>query len=177
MAFTFNADPTSPSMNSYTSVAVADDYFASRFARDDDVKWGDLQESQKQALLVTASRLFDTFKWGGLKTSKTQPMQWPRQTLYDNEGQAYPSNSIPRLVNEAICEQAFWTLNEDNRTLDDDQRAAFVDFKAGPLSVKINKSAPRGISPKVEGLLLALGDGILLALPGGTGARTLNMQL
>lgn len=179
MAFTFDADPQSATMNSYVSVEDADDYFASRFdlnVVDGGKGWSDFDESTKQALLVSASRILDTLQYGGLKTLRHQPMQWPRQTMYDNEGNAYPSNVLPEKMKQATCEMAFWKWTEGDRYLSDTDLRQVDSVKIGPLDVKALKGADTW--PKVvTDLIKSIGAGTLLVDPSGNKAQSMRMYL
>lgn len=174
MAFTFDAGPLSATMNSYASVEFADDYFSGSFRAGP--TWAELDDTQKQAALVQASNFLDTFIYGGLKTSRTQPMQWPRSGMYDNEGNAYSSQVLPTKVLQATCEMAFWYVNEGNRVLDDVTVSQYEGFKAGPLDVKIRKGAAT-MPPEVLQLLNAVGLGTVISTGDNGSAKTMNMSL
>lgn len=179
MAFTFDADPVSATMNSYVSVSYADDYFAARFdlnVVDGGKGWSDFDESTKQALLVSASRDLDNLQYGGLKTSRTQPMQWPRQTIYDNEGNVYHSNALPEKMKYATCELAFWKWTEADRYLSDTDLRQVESVSIGPLDVKALKGADTW--PKVvTDLIKSIGAGTLLSDPSGTKAQSMRIYL
>lgn len=163
-------------MNSYVSVSDADDFFASKYVPADSEQWSELDEAVKQALLASATRALDVFVYGGLKTSKSQPLQWPRSGMYDNEGTAWPSTVVPVPMSQATCEQAYWMWNEQNRTLDDVTLQQFDSFKAGPLDVKIRKNPLLGISPEALALIKSMGYGTLIST-GSDGAVSMNMVL
>ena len=167
MAFTFDSNPLSGSMNSYVSTSYADDYFVARFGAE---AWADLDDSQKQALLVTATNLLDTFVYGGLRTSKTQPLQWPRQGIYNDEGYLYPNNVLPAGMLKATCEQALWLLQEQDRVLPDITLSQVDSFKAGPLDVTVKKGAPT-MSPDVVRMISSIGQGVLINT-GDSGKKT-----
>jgi hypothetical protein len=168
----FDANPASATMNSYTSVEFADDYFALHFKGNE--AWIAFTTSQKQSLLVSATTILDTFSYGGLKTVRTQPLQWPRQGIYDDEGNAYSSADQPFKVKQATCELAYWIWTEGDRTLDDTTVTQYESFSAGPLTVKMRK--PVSYPQNVLDLLNSVGTGTLLST-GKSGATSLNMAL
>lgn len=174
MAFTFDADPTSATMNSYVSESDADDFFAGKFGAGD---WSELDSANKQALLTTATRLFETFEFGGLKASRAQPLKWPRQGLYSNEGNAWTSVAVPVPMLQATCEQAYWTWRESERVLDDTTLQQYTDFSAGPLTVKINANAPTHSRDAIA-LINGMGQGTLINTGvDGSKAKSMTMHL
>lgn len=173
MAFTFDASPSSATMNSYTSVEFADDYFMGSFKG---TGWADLDLAVKQGALVQATNFLETFVYSGLKSSRTQPLQWPRQGMYDNEGNAYSPATVPVKVQQALCEMAFWIYNEENRTLDDTTLLQFNSFKAGPLDVAISAKAIT-VPREVLWLLNALGQGTVISTPDTGSKKSMNMGL
>ena len=64
MAFTFDASPSSATMNSYATVEFADDYFTGSFKG---TGWADLDTAVKQGILVQATNFLETFVYAGLK--------------------------------------------------------------------------------------------------------------
>lgn len=168
----FDANPSSSTMNSYVDVTFADEYFSLHFRGGD--AWSAFTTGQKQSLLASASTILDTFTYGGLKTSKTQPMQWPRQGIYDDEGTAYSSAVVPVKVRQAACELAYWIFTEGDRVLDDTTMNQLETFSAGPLDVKIRKSV--GYPAIIESLLNSVGTGTLLSM-GSSGVKSLSMSL
>lgn len=159
MAFIFDSAPTSGTMNSYTSVSFADDYFVSRF---NGAAWASFDEPTKFSLLVQATNLLDTFAYGGLKTSKTQPLQWPRQGIYNDEGTPYSSSVVPTKMQQATCEMAYWLYTESDRVLDDTTLQQLDSFKAGPLDVAIKKDAMLWPSKAIQ-LIKSIGFGTLIS--------------
>lgn len=177
MAFTFDADPVSATMNSYVSVEDADDFFASKFIPADSEQWLDLDAVVKHQLLCTATRTLDAFVYGGLKKTKTQPLQWPRSGMYNDEGTAWPDAVVPVPMKQATCEQAYWLWTEGSRTLDDTTLLQFEDFKAGPLSVKIRKNALTDVSREALALIKSMGQGTLISTNRNMGATSMTMKL
>lgn len=177
MAFTFDPNPDSATMNSYASVLDADDFFASKFVPADAEQWADLDETTKQALLCSATRVLNTFVYGGLRTTASQPLQWPRQGLYTDEGQPWASISVPLPMKEATCEQAYWIWTEGNRVLDDTTMGQLESFSAGPLDVKIRKNPLAKISVAALDLINSMGKGTLISTGDTGGPKTLNMSL
>ena len=177
MAFTFDADPVSANMNSYVSVSDADDFFAAKYIPADDDQWSDLDEAIKQALLCSATRVLETFEYGGLKNSRTQPLKWPRQGMYTNEGVAWPHSTVPEPMKQALCEQAYWLWTEKDRVLDDTTMMQVDTFKAGPLNLKLRKNAVVYISPEALGLINSMGTGTLINTGYTGGATTMSMEL
>lgn len=173
MAFTFDAVPTSGTMNSYTTVEFADDYFTGSFKG---TAWSDFTTEQKQGILVQATNFLDTFIYGGLRSTRGQPLQWPRQGIYSDEGYAYSPAVVPAKVQQAVCEMGFWIYTEGDRVLSDSTLLQYDSFKAGPLDVAISKKAlttPR----EVLWLLNAVGIGTVISTGSDGAKKSMNMAL
>lgn len=177
MAFTFDADPVSATMNSYVSVEDADDFFASKYIPADADQWLELDLAVKEALLCSATRVLNTFVYGGLRSVRTQPLQWPRSGMYNDEGYAWPSTVVATPIKQATCEQAYWMWTEGTRVLDDTTLQQVDSFKAGPLDVKIKKDALVNISRDALALINSMGQGTLISTGQAGGAKTMNMSL
>lgn len=167
-----DANPASSTMNSYCDLTFADEYFSLRFGAE---AWADFEEAKKEALLVRATNKLDTFKYGGLKTSRTQPLMWPRQGIYDDEGNPYPQSVVPVKVKAATCEMAFWYWTEDDRFISDTDAGQIESYSAGPLSVKA-KAGANDFPKIVTDMLSSIGEGTLL-LGSVSGARTMQIRL
>ena len=172
MAFTFDSTPTSGTMNSYTSVSFADDYFVARFGAE---SWSSFDEPKKFALLVQATNILDTYMYGGLRTSRSQPLQWPRQGIYNDEGTPYSSAVLPDKMQKATCEMAFWLFTEEDRLLSDTSLQQVDAFKAGPRDLKIRKSA-MVIPEKVLSTIKSIGAGTLISTSEST-KTSMDMKL
>lgn len=168
----FDANPSSSTMNSYADTTMADEYFSLHFKGS--AAWAAFTTGQKQSLLVSASTILDTFVYGGLRTVKTQPLQWPRQGIYNDEGTLYSSATVPLKVQQAACELAYWIFTEGDRVLDDVTMSQLETFKAGPLDVKMRKFV--AYPPIVESLLTSVGAGTLLSM-NKSGPKSLDMGL
>ena len=158
MAFTFDSTPSSSVSNSYLSVQEADDYFAGRFGAD---KWMTFTNTQKQQLLVTASKQLDTAVYGGRRAEQIQSMQWPRFGLVDGDGYAISDLVIPAKMKEATCEMAYWIWTEEDRLLSDTEILQVDTYKVGPLDIQVNKERIV-LPPKVEEMIKSIGPGVLV---------------
>lgn len=132
MAFVLDANPSSSTMNSYVSLAEADDYFAGNFSAM--ARWEELTESQKNAALRQATLILDNLAYAGYKTVSTQPLQHPRKSVVDREGYAYDENVVITKVKYATCELAYWIANEENRLFDDTELEQFKSINMGPIN-------------------------------------------
>jgi hypothetical protein len=50
--------------------------------------------------------MLDRQNWEGAKTSASQPLEWPRTGVYDKNGDAVSSSTIPQAITDATIEQA-----------------------------------------------------------------------
>lgn len=168
-----DASPTSPTMNAYCDLTFADAYFAFRFGAE---AWTDFDESTKEALIVRATNKLDTLEYGGLKADRNQPLQWPRQLIYDNEGNSYASDVVPTKVKQATCEMAYWLWTEEDRFFSDTDLGQIESYSAGPLDVKAKKGAATWPDEAMT-LLRSVGKGTVLGTNSGAGAQTMRIML
>lgn len=107
-----------PDANSYATVEYANAYFSVRGVE----QWEDADTSEKEAALVRATSGLDTKyrgKWIGQKRHAEQKLAWPRSQaigeddpLTDEDGAPLPTDAVPALVMEAVCEVALIELSE-----------------------------------------------------------------
>lgn len=172
-----DANPASPDMNAYCDVAYADAYFTFRFGAD---AWTDdtLSDAQKEALIVSSTNELENFMYGGSKTAASQPLQWPRKSLYDLNGDPIPSDVLPSKMKNATLEWAYWKWTEEERLLSDADVYQVDSVKyASALDITAKKGAPT-IPPKVLSILNSIGQGVLLSTGNdGTSAQSMNMVL
>ncbi len=146
--------------NSYVDIAYADEYMLSRVGA---TAWADLEDSAKEAHILTAMRQIEVTIWNGTKLNRTtQSLNWPRLGLYDWDANVL--KDIPDKLKQAIMEFVFWTLTEGDRFVSDTDVQQISSFSAGPLDVTL---APGAVffPPMVEQLLFALGPGVINRAP------------
>jgi hypothetical protein len=168
-----DANPISPTMNSYCDLAVADTYFAFRFGGE---AWADFDEAKKEALLVRATNRLETLKYGGLKFVRTQPLLWPRSGIYDDEGNLYAPNILPTKLKQATCEMALWYWTEEDRYFSDVDLDQVESYKVGPLDVKAKQGA-KALPQEALDLISSIGQGTLLGTSSQTGPQTMSINL
>lgn len=118
MAFVFDSTPTSATLNSFCTVAVADDYQSTKL----NTAWAAATTGNKEKLLAWATRQFSTLDWQGSMAVITQPQQFPRKYLYIKGGTAnsevydqyqFPWDTIPKFLQEATADFAGYLLEGD----------------------------------------------------------------
>ena len=58
-------------------------------------------DAAAESWLWRAARKMDLFRdWKGDKANSTQGLQWPRENVYDADGELVPSTSIPRDISQ-----------------------------------------------------------------------------
>ena len=172
MAFTFNADPTSASMNSYVTVAEADDYFSAKFGAS---AWADFDQATKEALLFGATNTLETFQFDGQRTVRTQPLKWPRKLVYNEESVEQPSNVVHPKIKQATFELAYWAWTEEDRPATDAELEQLQSSKVGPLDYTFKSGVSR-IPAYIIDLVKSIGPGILISAPGSKqGVKTITL--
>jgi hypothetical protein len=69
-------------------------------------------ETCRQAL-TTATAILDALAWGGVPTDPSQALAWPRNGMRDLSGASLPCNLIPKAVQTAVAELAFYLLSNE----------------------------------------------------------------
>ena len=85
--------------------------------------------------------------WTGAPASATQKLSWPRTGMFDNNGNAIPSNVIPDELKEAEAEFAGQLLKSD-RTLDNDVIVqGITSIKAGSVALSFKDQIFKQVIP------------------------------
>jgi hypothetical protein len=107
MAVFLDPVPSSPTMNSYASIADADAYHASQLYGEG---WADVEggDDQKAQALITATRILDeNVEWEGWPTANAQPLGWPRSGVMTRNGTQIINGTIPQALKNATAAFAF----------------------------------------------------------------------
>jgi len=132
--------PGGASDNSYVSLAEAEAYFDDRINSTANGNWDTdsagvaRTDAAKSAALVTATRRIDEEQFLGLKTSSGQALKWPRTDVYDEDGNAFNSATIPAIVKQATYLTALELLRAD--FLQEDYMGNFSYFQSGAVQIK-----------------------------------------
>lgn len=150
-----NAEVGSLLANSYVTEAEADAYFLDRSNAS---QWS--TSTEKEALLITASRLLDwNLKFKGSKTSELQSMQFPRTGVELSSGYAVPVDVIPTEVKFAVFELALSSMTTDRMA--DNPLAGIEQVKAGPLFIKSAAVSDNPKNPVISDSIRSLLSGYL----------------
>lgn len=119
MALTLVKEDGSGLVNA-NSYADKDDGDAYHEARLNATAWTGASDANKEIALCMATSLIDRyFDFGGYKTSESQALQWPRELVPNPDiyevgiGQYWPSDEVPKPVQDATCELARLLLGSD----------------------------------------------------------------
>lgn len=146
MALTLSVETGSGSTtsNSYTSVAVADEYHYARF---DSASWQNATIETKEAALVWATRLLDEqVEWTGTKKDKDNALRWPRYGAFDREGWSIDTDAIPTEVQNATAELARHLIDGDRAAEDD--TLGFKRIKVGEIELEVDRTDRKDIIPR-----------------------------
>lgn len=154
MPLPFDATVGGANSTSYLTVAEAQEYFDERRLASLP-EWDDADPSQ-EAALVQATQTIDLFftarrrleydscncaryitnpAWTGSPATTTQRLAWPRNGMFDRNGNPIPNNIIPQELKDAVAELAGQLCKEDT-TLDNDIRVKGITaVRAGSVSV------------------------------------------
>lgn len=100
--------PPDASANSYASAAFGNSYFAD-FPDSLITAWVDApSDTEREQALIAATRILDVYDWVGKKvhTLADNALRWPRSGVYDPDGEALDSSTVPVDIQRAACELA-----------------------------------------------------------------------
>jgi hypothetical protein len=131
---TIDATPSGPNANAYGTLAEAVAYFDSRL---NTTAWDGATVADQTRAIIQATGWVDQSDYRGERAVPQQPLKWPREFVYDEDGYELPINVIPREVKHATFEAALDLLGGDQfaRT----GLEAFDEARVGPLQVKVSK--------------------------------------
>lgn len=146
-------------VNSYVTVAEADDYFSDRL---DVAAWVSADAAQKSQALVTASGVLDAMTWIGTAISIDQPLSFPRNGSYFDPrlGQhtTIDGTTVPSRVVQATRELAHHLLNNDG-ILDDNGLVSDMQIGSINLSkIRAPNLIPANVKRLIKPLLLNSGS-------------------
>jgi len=135
------------SADSYCSEAEADAYYGSDAHLWSSV-WTAATTPQKEAALKTATRLLDDLvDWKGAKLASTQALRWPREGVYDRDGNLLATDAIPTFLIRATAEFSRFLLSSD-RTAESDTLGISA-LKVGPVALDFDKRDRQQIIPDI----------------------------
>jgi hypothetical protein len=115
--------------NSLITLEYAQIYFEERF---DSAKWLELDDTEKEKLLITASKKISGFEFVGEKENNSQPLAFPRDF------------NMPQDIKNAVCEEAYAILEYSQNSHAQNQDANITSISLGAGSVSY------GQNPKSE---------------------------
>ena len=147
MAFTVEDGTGITDANAYIAVADADSYFTDRGGV---AAWTAALTAAKQAAIIRSTDYIEA-RFGqrflGTKLTTTQGLSFPRDDLYDRDGEGI--DGMPRPFLDAVCEYAVRALsadlwNEPDR--DPKGRIVVERKKVGPIEKDIRYAFNRDVS-------------------------------
>lgn len=139
--------------DSYVSLAYANAFFAASVANS---AWP-TDDLLKEAALKESTRIIDSlYNWFGYIATDTQALRWPRTDAYDLDGRLYPSNSIPKLLMDAVCNYAYFLLQNNGLSQTSNP---VKEVKIGSIDLKFAEGqSVVGIPKYISKSLQSLGD-------------------
>ena len=150
-----NATVGATDTNSYCTEAEADAYHETRLFV---AVWTAANAATKVAALLWAARLLDErMEWDADSwvTDYGQSMQWPREGMYDRNGNVIPNDEIPQALKDAQAELAR-NLIASERT--GDVTEGIAGLKVGSIDVQFSDSVrqSRKVIPDAVADMLSL---------------------
>lgn len=123
--------------NAYVSLATCTDVYIPENIHITDT-WASLSTNDRSSCIIYATSLLDAeMSWIGTKASSTQSLDWPRTSVYDENGYAVTSTDIPVFLQYA-CSYFAYDLSQSNRTAES-STLGFSRLDAGSLRMDIDK--------------------------------------
>ena len=103
-------------INSYVTIAEADEYIESNFSETDDLAaiWGVLTDREKEHFLKASLGQIESLVLAGVPVNRDQPLQFPRCRVFR-------PGIIPQEVKDAQVENALEILNSEIKSRADEQ--------------------------------------------------------
>lgn len=120
--------------NSLVSVADADQI---NLDLENDADWIAASNGDKERALRLATRFLNiNYIWGGYKVDGDQTTQWPRDTVYDEDGNLIDNDIVHQLVKEACAYLALKVIEGDIlfEDLDNESKVKKTKDVVGPLT-------------------------------------------
>lgn len=101
--------------------------------------WSGASNDLKDQSLLMATQLLDQhIDWTGAPSDVIQVLNWPRTGMWDRNGNAMDSDSIPTELADATAEFARQIIAENRMADDAVSTKGITDLKAGPVSLKFS---------------------------------------
>jgi hypothetical protein len=89
--------------NSYVSIASCTEYLNSKGL----TTWGTSTTTAQEVSLINAQLWMELLPWKGQKSLSTDPLVWPRRSVFDRDGFPVYSDTIPIQIKRAQAELAY----------------------------------------------------------------------
>ena len=126
----------SKGVNSYLTVAEANDYFTNRIDVD---SWDAANDAKKEKALITASLQFNNLNWVGTLSDDDQDLAFPRDGSYYDPmaGKQIVLDPlvVPNRILLAVCEQAYYYINN----------TSLLDASLGPTEITVDGITLKGL--------------------------------
>lgn len=135
--------------DSYSTVAEADTYFGTD-SRLGATAWSGETTAQQEAALKMATRRVDMERFEGIKLASGQALKWPRMHATDDDGEEYPTDVIPGIIQQATWEMALVYLIADDDGKVPQMDTGLEEFrraKIGPMEIERDEGFRAGKLP------------------------------
>lgn len=133
------------SSNSYCSVAEGDSYHEGHLYATD---WSNAATTVKEASLVMATRILDDYvRWRGVKNKNSQALEWPRYSVWDENGYLLDNTALPQFLKDATAEMARHLIGS-NRTAETGLEG-FKVLEVKPIHIEPDKSDRAEVIPAI----------------------------
>ena len=139
---------------SYVSLADCDAYHSARA----NSSWTGDEAAKEAALLEATAFVEDSYRglWRGVRSKWEQALSWPRFGVIDQDGFQVASDSLPSLLQAAVCEAALRAI-EGDLTPDLDRGGQIKRQKVDVIETEYKEDAPPGkVYPEIENKIACL---------------------
>lgn len=146
MAVTLDATVGGAASNSFADLTEADAYFESRLYSDAWTALAD-DDKKKSALIMATQMLVAETCLTGSPATTTQALPFPRNGMYDRNGNSIPNTVVPQDIKNAEFEMALSLAKGDRSTPSDVEVLGLTKLKAGPVELGFSGAASSSVVP------------------------------
>jgi hypothetical protein len=145
--------------NSYVTLASCAEYLNSKGL----TTWASATTTAREVSLINAQLWMELLPWRGQKSLSTDPLVWPRRSVFDRDGYPVYSDTIPIQIKRAQCELAYRSYLNKSPFIDIATGDGYVIREAvGPIEISYAQGYSTSYKfPEIDALLLPFLDNSL----------------
>ena len=147
MAATIIATAGAVDANAYCTLITGNAYHSEKRIHSQALWEALSNDLRNRAIIWATSLLDDQISWSGTKATTTQLLRWPRNNVYDQDGQSVSGSIIPVFLEDATAEYAYHLSVEDRTEETNRDLIGFKYMKIGDLSLVVDPYTGKPVIP------------------------------